>query len=67
MVRLAVTGMSCGHCAGAITKAIEAAVKDAKVHVDLAGGWVNVTGTEDEERVRKAIVATGYRVPARAA
>jgi copper chaperone CopZ len=59
--------MSCGHCVGTITKAVQSAVKGANVNVDLAGGRVEVGGTEDADVVRKAIEDAGYEVLGRAA
>lgn len=67
MVRLAVAGMSCGHCVGAVTKAVQSAVKGVNVNVDLAGGRVEVAGTDDANAVRKAIEDAGYEVLDRAA
>jgi copper chaperone len=55
MVRFAVAGISCGHCVGAITKAIQGAIKDAKVDVDLAGGRIEVIWTDNADVVRAAI------------
>lgn len=62
MVRLTVAGMSCGHCVGAVTKAVQSAVKGVNVDVDLAGGRVEVAGTDDAASVRKAIEDAGYEV-----
>lgn len=67
MVRLTVTGMSCGHCIGAVTKAIQEAVNGAKVTVDLPRGRVEVAGTDNADAVRKAIEGAGYQVLGRAA
>ena len=37
-----VDGMTCGGCVGAVTRAVQAVDKDAKVEVDLAGKTVKV-------------------------
>lgn len=59
-MKLTVQGMTCGHCAGAITRAIERLGGNADV--DLTGGTVRVSGTADENAVREAIEKEGYVV-----
>lgn len=67
MVRLAVSGMTCGHCVGAVTAAIQRTVRGAQVSVDLREGRVEVSGTDDADVVREAIEEAGYRVIGQAA
>ena len=56
-----VDDMTCGHCAGAITKALAALDKLAKVNVDLGARRVEVTSTgADEAQLREAIKEAGY-------
>lgn len=52
--------MTCGHCAGAITKAVEAGLPGAKVEADPASKIVLVRGTTDLSRVRSLIADAGY-------
>lgn len=59
-IRLKVEDMSCGHCAGAIARAVETAVPGAKVSADPATKLVTVTGAGDRAKVEAAIAAAGY-------
>jgi copper chaperone len=59
-IRLKVEDMTCGHCAGAVTKAVEGAVPGAKVAADPASKLVTVTGAGDAAKVEAAIRAAGY-------
>ena len=61
-MELKVTGMSCGHCVGAVTRALQAVDPGARVAVDLAQGRVAVEGALSPEQARKAIEAAGYAV-----
>nr|WP_255722459.1 cation transporter [Pseudoroseomonas ludipueritiae] len=57
-----VTGMSCEHCARAITQAIRAADPGAEVRVDLTGGTVRAVTTLPRDKVQAAIEEEGYGV-----
>jgi copper chaperone len=59
-VAFTVEDMNCGHCVGAITKAVEAAIPGAKVTADLAAKRVSVAGAADASRVEKIIADAGY-------
>jgi copper chaperone len=59
-IRLKVEDMTCGHCAGAVTRAVEGAVPGAKVSADPASKLVTVTGAGDRAKVEAAISAAGY-------
>lgn len=61
-MKLVVEGMTCAHCARAITHAIQALDADARVTVDVAGGTVTVDGGVDAGLAAAAIEAEGYRV-----
>lgn len=61
-MKLVVEGMTCAHCARAITHAIQALDADARVAVDVAGGTVTVEGGVDAGLAAAAIEAEGYRV-----
>ena len=56
-----VNDMTCGHCVGVITKAVEAAAPGASVRIDLATRRVTIDGTEvDSIRLGNAIKNAGY-------
>jgi copper chaperone len=57
-----VRGMSCGHCASAITSAVSTLRGVAGVEVDVPGGTVRVDGTPDSAEVIAAIEDAGYDV-----
>lgn len=63
-MQLKVTGMTCGHCVAAVTRAVKDVPAVQDVSVDLAHGLVTVTGQADERAVRDAIVEEGYDVAA---
>lgn len=64
MLTLKVSGMTCGHCVAAVTKAVRAVPAVDAVSVDLASGTVTVTGRPDAHAVRGAIAEEGYEVVA---
>jgi copper chaperone CopZ len=56
-----VTGMTCGHCAQAVTTEVSAIDGVTDVQVDVASGKVEVTGDGvTEEAVRAAVDEAGY-------
>lgn len=59
-----VVGMTCDHCAAAVTREIGAVPGVANVEVDLAGGQVRVSSNEpvDEAAVRAAVEEAGYEL-----
>jgi copper chaperone len=62
MLKLKVEGMTCGHCAQTVTKAVEAVPAVERAVVDLKAGEVAVEGNADEATVRRAIEDAGYDV-----
>jgi copper chaperone len=60
MVKLKVTGMSCNHCVGAVTKALKAVSGAEDVRVDLQKGEAMVDGTAKADALIKAVVDEGY-------
>lgn len=60
MLRLKVAGMSCGHCVGAVTRAVQTVDPRAEVKVDLAAGTVDVRTTADPAAISDAITEAGY-------
>lgn len=61
MISFEVNDMTCGHCVSTITKALKAADKDARVHIDLATHRVQIESTTaDAEELADAIRDAGY-------
>jgi len=55
-----VDGMTCGHCAGAVTKAVKQLDGGAEVKVDLAAGRVSVRSNASAQALSAAISEAGY-------
>jgi len=62
-----VSGMSCGHCAAAVTRSIQQKDPAAQVKVDLAQGTVAVSSTLARKLIAQAIEEAGYEVKVAAA
>ena len=61
MLAFEVRDMTCGHCVSAITQAIRAVDRDAKVEIDLSAHQVRIESTEtDADELRTAIQQAGY-------
>lgn len=67
MLRFQVSGMTCGHCVRAVTKAVQSVDPGAAVDIDLGTGQVTVRGAADAAVVTTAIQAAGYEVSRRTA
>lgn len=65
--QLQVENMSCGHCVGAVTKAVRRIDGDASVDVDLASKQVKVVSSGALERIAGAIAEAGFPVSSAAA
>ena len=59
-----VTGMTCGHCEKAVTKALLALDPQAKVVIDRTQNKVQVDSEQPREVLAKAMTEEGYRVAA---
>nr|WP_315847896.1 heavy-metal-associated domain-containing protein [uncultured Rhodoferax sp.] len=59
-----VTGMTCGHCEKAVTRAIQDADPQAQVTIDRSQNKVDVESTQPRETLAKAIAEEGYAVAA---
>lgn len=59
-----VQGMSCNHCAKAVTKAVQQLDPQAQVHVDLAGKKVEVESAQPRDAIAQVIADEGYPVGA---
>jgi len=64
VTEIKVKGMSCGHCAAAVTKALQSLPGVTEVQVDLAGGRVTYQSAAPlpPEDLAKAIKAAGYEL-----
>ena len=60
MIEFTVPEMSCGHCVGAITRALKAADPAAQVDVTLADKKVRVQSTADRQALAAALTEAGY-------
>lgn len=61
---LKVSGMSCGHCVRAITRALQAGDPAAEVQIDLGAGEVRVASRQSLEQLLQAIRDKGYEAEA---
>ena len=59
-----VTGMTCGHCEKAVTRAIQDADPQAQVKIDRSQNKVEIESTQARESLAKAIAEEGYAVAA---
>ena len=59
-----VTGMTCGHCEKAVTRAIRDADPQAQVEIDRSQNKVEIESTLARESLAKAIAEEGYAVAA---
>ncbi|WP_042883579.1 heavy-metal-associated domain-containing protein [Cupriavidus necator] len=62
MIQFQVEGMSCNHCVGAITRAVQAVDPGAKVSADVSTQAVRVESGADTQALRQAIEEAGYPV-----
>lgn len=59
-----VTGMTCGHCEKAVTRAIKQVDPIADVRIDRAANQVVVQSDQPRETLAAAMVEEGYTVAA---
>ena len=57
---LRVDDMTCGHCAGTIKQAVEAAIPGTQVDADPATKLVSIQGTADLSAVKTIVTEAGY-------
>lgn len=62
MYQLQVENMSCGHCVGSVTKAVQGIDATAQVQIDLASKSVKVESSAELGAISAAIVEAGYPV-----
>ncbi|MFG0379460.1 heavy-metal-associated domain-containing protein [Pseudomonas sp. zbq_18] len=61
---LKVSGMTCGHCVRAITRALQAGDPAAQIQVDLGAGEVRVASVQSLEQLLQAVRDRGYQAEA---
>lgn len=59
-VVLAIAGMTCGGCAGAVGRALSQVPGVSEARVDLSKGQATVTGTAPAEDLIRAVEAAGF-------
>ena len=59
---LTVTGMTCGHCEKAVTRALQQVDPQANVQIDRTQNRVQVESTHSREALSQAIAEEGYAV-----
>jgi Cu+-exporting ATPase len=67
MYELTVEDMTCKHCVGRVTKAVQEIDQEAKVEIDLPTKKVKIDSQANLDRIAQAIDAAGYPVSARSA
>ncbi|NYT57725.1 heavy-metal-associated domain-containing protein [Alcaligenaceae bacterium] len=60
MLEFEVNDMTCGHCASAITKAVQAAAPNAQLDIKLDTHRVQINGAPDAQAIETAIREAGY-------
>ncbi len=63
--KLKVGGMSCNHCVGRVSKALESVEGVTKVKVDLEGGQATVKARADQtsrDALMNSLLKLGYQV-----
>lgn len=60
MIEFKVDDMTCGHCAGVITKAVAAVDANAKVAIDIPSHRVRIDGSTRQQAIQDAISEAGY-------
>ncbi len=60
MTEFEIKNMSCGHCVGAITKAVKQLDPAATVETDLASKIVKVESNQSREVLVAALAEAGY-------
>ena len=59
-----VTGMTCGHCEKAVTRALKQVDPQAKITIDRTANRVDIQSDQVREALRQAIAEEGYVVAA---
>lgn len=59
-IQLNISGMTCGHCQSAVTKALREVPGVTDAQVDLKGGRAVVQGSADPAQLVAAVAEEGY-------
>ncbi|OQX13978.1 MAG: hypothetical protein BWK76_15345 [Desulfobulbaceae bacterium A2] len=62
MPDITISGMRCGHCAEAVSKALNAVPGLHDITIDLEQGLARCQGAAADEDIRRAIQAIGFEV-----
>ncbi len=62
MTKINIEGMMCGHCVAHVEKALKAVDGVESVNVSLENKCAEVTGSADNEALKKAVIDAGYEV-----
>ena len=57
-----VTGMTCGHCEKAVTRAVKQVDAQAEVRIDRNANRVEVESSASRDKLAEAIAEEGYQV-----
>jgi copper chaperone len=60
MLKLKVPDMTCGHCAGVVTKALQSVDAAARIDIDLKSQTVSVETSADAAKLAQALDSAGY-------
>lgn len=60
MLVFKIEDMTCGHCAGVITRAVQSTDEAAKLEVDLAAATVRIASQMSAQDLAALIQAAGY-------
>jgi copper chaperone len=60
MLEFNISTMTCGHCVGAVTRAVQEVDPQARVAIDLPTHRVSIETAATRERVVSALVEAGY-------
>ena len=60
MLKMNVPDMTCGHCAGMVTKAVQSVDSAARIDIDLKSQTVSIETSADAAKVAQALDTAGY-------
>ena len=60
MLKMNVPDMTCGHCAGMVTKAVQSVDAAARIDIDLKSQTVSIETSVDAAKVTQALDTAGY-------
>ncbi len=60
MIEFKLPDMTCGHCAGMVSRALKRLDPDCRIDIDLASHTVKVQSAEDAKELAQALSEAGY-------